>query len=294
MMGDLPKWKRKEWSHSYGWPTQGEEWPHYHGWPTQVKKNGEWSHSNGWPTQKKNDGLIMMGDLPKWKKMWKTVSLWWVTYPNGKNVKCGLIMMGDLPKWKECEVRSHYNGWPTQMEDGKNMKWSHCYGWPTQVEDRKKWSGRVIMGDLPRWKIEKIWSGLIVMGDLPRWKDGGLIVMGDLPRKNDAFSLKKNGLIVTGDLPKDRMWLTWQKDLVGAVLTGQGWETWHLLVAGWLEDSLMTRLISLFLWDSPTGRVHLILFSFQDLNRFFHHQLNDSFFVHNLAGLHWGSFCNKS
>jgi hypothetical protein len=25
-----------------------------------------------------------------------------------------------------------------------------------------------------------------------------------------------------------------------------------------------------------------------------HHQLNDSFFVHNLAGLHWGSFCNKS
>jgi len=57
--------------------------------------------------------------------------------------------------------------------------------------------------------------------------------------------------------------------LVGAVLTGQGWETWHLLVAGWLEDSLMTGLISSFLWDSPIGRAHLILFSFQDLNRFF-------------------------
>jgi hypothetical protein len=24
------------------------------------------------------------------------------------------------------------------------------------------------------------------------------------------------------------------------------------------------------------------------------YQLNYSFFVHNLAGLHWGSFCNKS
>jgi hypothetical protein len=57
------------------------------------------------------------------------------------------------------------------------------------------------------------------------------------------------------------------KDLVGAVLTGQGWETWHLLGAGWLGDSLMTGLISSFLWDSPIGRVHLILFSFQDLNR---------------------------
>ena len=145
--------------------------------------------------------------------------------------------MGDLPKWKECEVQSHYNGWPTQMEDRKNVKWSRYNGWPTQMED------------------------------------GGLIVMGDLPRKNDVFS-KKNGLIVTGDLPKDRMWLTWQKDLVGAVLTGQGWETWHLLVAGWLEDSLMTRLISLFLWDSPTGRVQ----SFSSRSRI----LTDSFIINSM------------
>jgi len=38
--------------------------------------------------------------------------------------------------------RSHCNGWPTQMEDEKNMKRSHYYGWPTHVEDRKnvKWS----------------------------------------------------------------------------------------------------------------------------------------------------------
>jgi hypothetical protein len=58
------------------------------------------------------------------------------------------------------------------MEDEKNVKWSHCYGWPTQVEDRKNMKcGLIIMGDLPRWKIEKIWSGLIVMGDLPKWKE---------------------------------------------------------------------------------------------------------------------------
>jgi hypothetical protein len=65
-------------------------------------------------------------------------------------------------------------------------------------------------------------------------------VMGDLPRKM-MFFFQKNGLNVTGDLPKDRMWLTWQKNLVGAVLTGQGWQTWHLLVAGWLEDSSWWR-----------------------------------------------------
>ena len=61
--------------------------------------------------------LIVIGDLPGWKKYEKAVSLWWATYPNRKNVKCGLIVMGDLPK----------------ME--KNMKW-----------------GLIVMGDLPRWK----------------------------------------------------------------------------------------------------------------------------------------------
>jgi len=62
--------------------------------------------------------------------------------PKKNNVENGLIMMGDLPKWKEFEVRSHYNGWLTQVEDRKNVKWSRYNGWPTQVEDRKnvKWS----------------------------------------------------------------------------------------------------------------------------------------------------------
>jgi hypothetical protein len=57
--------------------------------------------------------------------------------PKKNDVENGLIMMGDLPKWKECEVRSHYNGWPTQVEDRKNVKWSRYNGWPTQVEDKK-------------------------------------------------------------------------------------------------------------------------------------------------------------
>ena len=184
--------------------------------------------------------------------------------------------MGDLPKRKECEVRSHYNGWPTQVEDRKNVKWSCYNGWPTQVEDRKN----------VKWSRYNGWP--------TQMEDGGLIVMGDLPRKKWCFFFKKMVSLLRVTYPKIECDLPGQKDLAGAVLTGQGWETWHLLGAGWLEDSLMTRLISSFLWDSPTGRVHLILFSFQDLNRFCHHQLNDSFFVHNLTGLHWGSFCNKS
>ena len=61
-------------------------------------------------------GLIIMGDLPKWKGG-RVLSFLWVTYPGGKNMKCGLIVMGDLPRWKKYdEVRSHCHGWPTRME----------------------------------------------------------------------------------------------------------------------------------------------------------------------------------
>jgi len=165
------------------------------------------------------------------------VSLWWVTYPSGKNVKNGLIMMGDLPKWKECEVQSHYNGWPTQMEDKKNMKWSHCNGWPTQmedeknvkwshcngwptqVEDRKMWSGRVIMGDLPRWKIEKMWSGRVIMGDLPTWKMVVSLWWVTYPEKMMFLFFKKMVSLlrvtypkIECDLPGKKTWLeqSWQ------------------------------------------------------------------------------------
>ena len=69
-------------------------------------------------------GLIVMGDLLRWKEYEKVVSLLWVTYPSGKNVKCGLIVMDDLPK------------------NGKNIK---C--------------GLIVMGDLPRWKkYDDVWS----------------------------------------------------------------------------------------------------------------------------------------
>jgi hypothetical protein len=42
-----------------------------------------------------------------------------------------------------------------------NARWSHYDGWPTQMQD-----GLTVMGDLPKWKKGK--SGLIFMGDLPR------------------------------------------------------------------------------------------------------------------------------
>jgi hypothetical protein len=102
--------------------------------------------------------------------------------------------MGDLPRWK-------------------NVK-----------------NGLIMMGDLPKWKMEKIWSGLIVMGDLPgrrknvklshcygwptQMKDDGLIMMGDLPEWKMMVSL----WWVT--YPDGKMWLTWQKDVAGEVLTG--------------------------------------------------------------------------
>ena len=50
---------------------------------------------DGWPTKvKNNDGLIVMGDLPR------------------KYNEDGLVVMGDLPRWE----------W---------WRWSHCNGWPT-------------------------------------------------------------------------------------------------------------------------------------------------------------------
>jgi len=78
IIGDLPKerWSKYELV-SLLWVTYPNgRWSHCDGWPTQQKW---WSHYDGWPTQMEDDGLIMMGDLPKGMMM---VSLWWVTYPN--------------------------------------------------------------------------------------------------------------------------------------------------------------------------------------------------------------------
>ena len=106
---------------------------------------------------------------------------------------CGLIMMGDLPEWKRERVVSffrwptqgeewpYYYGWPTQV---KKWRMVSLYGWPTQKNNglivwvtypEKEWSH--CMGDLPRKKEE--WSHFL--GDLPRGRNG-LILMGDLPR----------------------------------------------------------------------------------------------------------------
>ena len=84
-----PSGKEKEWSHSLGDLPRGKKWPHYNGWPTQVKKKME-------------NGLILMGDLPR---------------------KYGLIVMGDLPR--KGRVVSFL--WVTYPGE----EWPHSYGWPT-------------------------------------------------------------------------------------------------------------------------------------------------------------------
>jgi hypothetical protein len=226
-----------------------------YGWRTPEKW---WSHCMGDEPQK-NDGLIVWVTNPR-KMMWKTVSLWWVTYPNGKNVKCGLIIMGDLPrwkiekmwsglivmgdlpKWKECEVRSHYNGWPTQVEDRKNVKWSHCYGWPTQVDDRKNM----------KWSHCYGWPTHVE------------------DRKNVKWS-HCNGWPTQ---MKDVMWQVWKMGLTWRSPEGmieEGPENLVLLDNSWSQGLktrcfLIARLIFSFLWDFPNSKVYLIFFPFQGHN----------------------------
>jgi len=124
-------------------------------------------------------------------------------------------------------------------------------------------NGLIMMGDLPKWKMEKIWSGLIVMGDLPKWKM--MVRLWWVTHPNGRWWSYYDGWptqVEKCDLPGKKTWQTksWQDkaDKQRFLIAGL---TWRLL--------LMIGLISSFLWDSPTSRVHLILFSFQDLNRFF-------------------------
>jgi len=109
---------------SFLWVTYpGEEWPHYNGWPTQVKK------------KKMENGLILMGDLPKCKM----VSLWWVTYPSGEKGRVVSFLWVTYPG----EEWPHYNGWPTQVK-------------------KKMENGLILMGDLPKWKGGRVVSFLWV------------------------------------------------------------------------------------------------------------------------------------
>jgi hypothetical protein len=225
-----------------------------------------------------NDGLIMMGDLPRCKMMvslwWVTypnrrwskyelVSLWWVTYPEKMMISLwwvtypdeggGLIMMGDLLikmmislwwvtypgnmmvlLWWVTYPRkrwwSHYDGWPTQM---KSERWSNYNGQPTQMKDE-------------RWSHYNRWPTQMQRFFQKKWSH-----CYGWPTQMEKC-----------DLPDKKTWQvkSWQDKA----------DKWRFLIARltW-RLLLMTRLISSFLWDSPISRVHLILFSFQDLNRFF-------------------------
>ena len=64
----------------------------------------KWSHCNGRPVDVKNknifqSGLIVMGDLPRWKmqRFFKMISLY-VQVKNANIFQNGFIVMGDLPR----------------------------------------------------------------------------------------------------------------------------------------------------------------------------------------------------
>jgi len=110
---------------------------------------------------------------------------------------------------------------------------------------------------------KKMWSGLIVMGDLPKWKM--MVWLWWVTYPNGRWWSHYDGWptqMEKCDLPSKKTWQakSWQDKADKRRFPIAGL-TWRLL--------LMTGLISSFIWDSPTSRVHLILFSFQDLNRFF-------------------------
>jgi hypothetical protein len=211
----------------------------------------------------KDGGLIMMGDLPRCKMM---VSLWWVTYPNGRWSKYelvslwwvtylekmmislwwvtypdeggGLIMMGDL--LIKMMVSLWWVTYPGNMMVSlwwvtypRKRWWSHYDGWPTQMKS-ERWSHYNGRPTQMQRVFQKKWSHYY------GW-----------PTQMEKC-----------DLPGKKTWQvkSWQDKA----------DKWRFLIARltW-RLLLMTRLISSFLWDSPISRVHLILFSFQDLNRFF-------------------------
>ena len=163
------------------------------------------------------------------------VSLWWVTYQDGKNMKCGLIVMGDLPKWKEERVVSFF-GWPTQGKDGlilwvtypgKKKMENGLILWVTYPEKmvvslwwvtypggkRKEWSHS--LGDLPRgrmasffgWptQVKQKWKLVSFFGWPTQKKNGGLIVMGDLPRWKNG-KMEKRSYYDGWPTQMERMW----------------------------------------------------------------------------------------
>jgi hypothetical protein len=102
---------------------------------------------------------------------------------------------------------------------------------------------------------------------------------------------------------KDEMWQVWKIGLTwrspegmieegpeNLVLLDNSWSQVWKLDASWLQG-----------WSFHFFEIFLTIRFIPSSSRFkvttmilCYYQLNDSFFVHNLAGLHWGSFCNKS
>jgi len=194
------------------------------------------------------------------------VSLWWVTYPNERWKKFEVVSLlwVTYPIKKKCEVVSllwvtypNESGGLIMMGDLLRWRcWSHYDGWPTQMQDKRR-------SHYNGWPTQ--------MNDEKRSHCNGW------PTR-----------MIKCDLPGKKTWLekSWQDkvDKLRFLIAGLTW-----------RPLLMTWLISLFLWDFPTGRVHLIPFSFQDLNRWFFVVIDSMILsVHNLAGLHWGFFCNNS
>jgi hypothetical protein len=135
-------------------------------------------------------GLIVVGDLPKWKKIWKVKSGLIVMgdLPRWKNVKNYLIVMGDLPKWSEKWKWFHCYGWSTQVER-KCEEYSRCNRWPTQIE----WKVKVVSllwVTYPSGNKKKL-----------RFFKNNLIVMGDLPRRKNIFKVKN------AEIFQEYMWL---------------------------------------------------------------------------------------
>jgi hypothetical protein len=146
IMGDLPRWS------------------HCNGWPTHMEKKMKWSHYNEWPTQVE-DGLIVIGDLSRWKEYeewshcngWLTQIEWKV-----KVVSLFLIIMSDLPRCKEnmknVTYLAKWLGWrsPNRIglensmlpncrvdliipdREGWKLGASQLHGWP---EDFSWWPG---------------------------------------------------------------------------------------------------------------------------------------------------------
>ena len=109
-------------------------------------------------------GLVVMGDLPKWKTL-----RFFEEVKNTKIFQSGLVVTGDLPrcnifgggekydefsKWFYCNRQPAPDGrWKGGEKFKDFSKWFYCNGQPTQMEDEKSFQrGMIMMGDLPRWK----------------------------------------------------------------------------------------------------------------------------------------------